>query len=341
MKRIFLLVFSLPFFALAQDKTLLIEGTSPNLYLNHTVVAKENFYSIGRLYNVGPKDIAPFNKLQMEKGLNPGQVLKIPLTAGNFSQNKTAASGEVLVPLYYTVKEKDGLYRIGINHNKLPVETLKKWNNIKSDAVNKGTKLVVGYLKVKKDQSALAVKTTPVKNEDKAVIPVVVTPPEKKEEVVVPETKPVVIETPPVKTEEKVIPPPPPVEKVEPQKPVNEPVKEITNLGTNYEGGVFKNLFESQLKGNDPVKEEGGAGVFKSTSGWKDGKYYCLHNTAPAGTIIMITNKANGKSVYAKVLDVIPDIKQNAGLLIRISNAAADELGAGENNFSCILNYSK
>ncbi len=87
------------------------------------------------------------------------------------------------------------------------------------------------------------------------------------------------------------------------------------------------------------VEESGTAAIFKSTSGWQDGKYYCLHNTATAGSIIKITNKANQRSVYAKVLDVIPDLKQNTGILIRLSNAAADELGAGENNFEALLNY--
>ena len=123
----------------------------------------------------------------------------------------------------------------------------------------------------------------------------------------------------------------------------DEPVKTaIINVShADFKGGVFKNLFESQAKDNEVQTEEGMAGVFKSTSGWNDGKYYCLHNTAAAGTIIKITNTATGKIIYAKVLDIIPDIKQNNGLLIRLSNAAANELGAGETNFSCSINYSK
>jgi len=47
------------------------------------------------------------------------------------------------------------------------------------------------------------------------------------------------------------------------------------------------------------------------------------------------------KSVYAKVLDVIPDIKQNTGLVICISNAAAIELGFPSGKFDCNLVYSK
>ena len=83
------------------------------------------------------------------------------------------------------------------------------------------------------------------------------------------------------------------------------------------------------------------AAIFKTTSGWQDGKYYCFHNTALPGTIIKITNNANGKSIYAKVLDAIPDIKQNSGLLLRVSNSAAEELGAGENKFDCSITYAK
>jgi len=334
MKRILFLLIGMPFFVAAQDQ-LMVEGTSPSLYIKHTVAAKENFYSIGRMYNISPKEIAPFNKLSMDKGLNPGQVLKIPLNKTNFSQNSAKAKDEVLVPVYHTVKEKEGLYRIGINNNKLPVATLKKWNNLKSDDVNIGANLIVGYLKVKKGQSALAGKPT-----EKIADPkIVITPPE---------NQPVIVDPPVVKTEEKEKTQPigeqkKEVENKEPEKPrVEEPVtKPITNFGTDFNGGIFKSLFESQTKGSTVESQEGMAGVFKSTSGWKDGKYYCLHNTVPSGTVIKITNTVTGKSIYAKVLDAMPDIRQNAGLVIRLSNAAADELGAGENNFNCTLNYIK
>ena len=109
----------------------------------------------------------------------------------------------------------------------------------------------------------------------------------------------------------------------------------------NFKGGLFKNDFDKQTHNASVTDETGGAGIFKSTSGWQDGKYYCLHNTATPGTIIKITSTSTGKSVYAKVLDIIPDISQNNGLLIRLSNAAATELGVSENKFDCSLSYSK
>ncbi len=323
----------------AQNKPLMAEGVSPNLYISHSVAPKENYYSIGRLYNASPKDqIAPFNNLQMEKGLSPGQVIKIPLAANNFSQDGVAAADEALVPVHHIVQEKEGLYRISVNHNKVPVETIKKWNNISGESVSNGTRLIVGYLKVKKDLSALAgmannpavvintekPKTDPVKPPVKPDVGTEPLPPVKNPE----------LGKPPVVAPPKEAPPKPVVVKNEPVVPV-----EVKGTGLNFNGGFFKSVFDNA--GGEAVKETGAGNVFKSSSGWSDGKYYCLHNNAQPGTIIKITSNTTGKSIFAKVLDAVPDIKQNNGLLIRISNAAAEELGVGENKFDCTLSYSK
>lgn len=340
MKRLCILLFCLPFIAFAQNKPLVIQGVAPNLYVNHTVAPKENYYSIGRIYNISPKEIAPFNNLVLENGLTLNQTIKIPLTATNFSQDGQTQADEVLIPLHHTVVEKEGLYRIGVNYNKVPLETLKQWNNIKGESVSNGTSLVVGYLKVKKELSPLAgmAKAVPVTKEPAMVTappkpmrddkPIAVKEPVKEpvKEVVVKEPvkeKPVAVEAP-VKRD------PEPVVTKEPEK---------TYSTKNFKGGIFKSDFEKQSKSSSD--ENGTAATFKSTSGWEDGKYYCLHNSATAGTIIKITSNTTGKSIYAKVLDVIPDIKQNNGLLLRISNAAAEELGVGETKFDCSVAYSK
>ncbi len=341
MKRLLIVIFCLPIFVLAQNKPLVIIGTAPNLYVNHTVAAKENYYSIGRIYNISPKEIAPFNNLVLENGLSLGQTLKIPLLTVNFLQSGAAGDDEVLVPVYHTVEGKEGLYRISVNYNKVPVETLKQWNNLKGDAVGNGTKLIVGYLKVKKELSPLANmakskqaditsnsggntnKTGAVKEPVKPVPPV--------------ETVTQVKEKPPVVEEVKKELVPPEVVKETPA--VNKEAQPAT--GKNFNGGTFKLEYEKQTLNKDISGEAGAAAIFKSTSGWEDGKYYCLHNTSSPGTIVKITNKSTGKSIYAKVLDVIPDIQQNTGLLVRISNAGAQELGVKDAKFDCTLSYSK
>jgi LysM repeat protein len=340
MKRILFLLLCLPALTRAQEKPLIVEGTSPGLYLSHTVAPKENYYSIGRMYNISPKEIAPFNKLELEKGLSIGQTIKIPLTDVNFIQSGKAAADESTVAVWHVVKEKEGLYRVALNHNKLPLQTLKDWNNIKTDAVSNGTRLVVGYLKVKTDQSPLSAKAVSMES---VVAPVAATTPK-----VTP--PPPVVKQEPVKEEPKVVRTAP-VEKPVVTEPVKEAPKTITetpdpkpvavntNKPVDFKGGAFKSLYEGQP--GSASRSEGQAGIFKTTSGWNDGKYYCLYNEAAPNTIIKITSSTTGKSIYAKVLDAMPDIKQNTGLLVRISNAAATELGVGENNFNCVINYTR
>lgn len=308
MKKIFGLLLLLPFFALAQKD------------ITHTVGPKESLTSIGRLYNINGRELANYNKIEYEKGLTLGQVLKIPgknaaaksatvtLPAKTEAPAKTVvAKNEKAKPIYHTVGKKETLYHISTLYNKVPIDDIKKWNHLTSDALSEGAKIIVGYTGAKNEK--------PVK-EDIVEIP-----------------KPKKEETPPQKNVEEI-------KTAAVVKEVkNEPAVQVKAV--NFNGGIFKSLYESQTGNNNLVSETGTGGVFKSTSGWEDGKYYCLHNTAPAGTVIKITNVANGKSVYAKVLDLIPDIKQNTGLIIRLSNAAADALGTSENKLDCTLNYSK
>jgi len=342
MKKTLFLFLLVPLFGSAQDKNLVAEGISPNLFINHKVAPKENYYSIGRIYNISPKDIAPFNKLQLDAGLSLGQQVKIPLNSSNFFQSGNAEADETFVPVYYAVKDKEGLYRIGVNHNNLPVETLKEWNNIKGDAVKPGTKLIIGYLKVKKELSALAKNGIGDAINAKAIA--AAKPDEKKPAEVQPKTetaKTKPADPAPVKTvKEEVVK----ADKPEPVKPVKETapaeVKKTNPIKSNP-GESFKTVYDAQGRNSETATAEGNAGVFKSTSGWTDKKYYCLYNGATAGTIVKITNPANRKFVFAKVLDLMPDIKKNEGLLLVVSNAAADELGTGEVNFSCSISYSK
>lgn len=335
MKKILFLFFLSPLFTKAQDKPLVAEGISPSLYVTHKVAPKENYYSIGRVYNISPKDIAPFNNLVLESGLSLGQLVKIPLNSTNFFQSGDAASDETFVPVYYTVKGREGLYRVAVNHNNLPLETLKQWNNVKGDAVKNGTKLIVGYLKVKTELSGLSKNGIGTYINAKAVA--AAKPEETK--AAAPDKK--AATTAEIKTvNEDVV-----TAKKEPAKAVKETPaaesKKAVKVKSNT-GESFKSIYETQIKNAETAVEEGTAGVFKSTSGWTDKKYYCLHNSAVPGTILKITNPVNRKFVFAKVLDLMPDIKQNEGLLLLVSNAAAAELGAAEGiSFNCLINYAK
>ncbi|MEO6328819.1 MAG: LysM peptidoglycan-binding domain-containing protein [Ginsengibacter sp.] len=317
----------------AQDG-LIIQGVSPNLYITHKAAAKENYYSLGRKYNIAPKEIAAYNKLVFENGLNLGQAIRIPLTPNNFTQATNAGSNSSSMPVYHIVEAKEGLYRVSVNYNKVPLEQLKKWNNLSSDAVSNGSKLIVGYLKFQ-DESQLAKndatnnkEVAAVTKNDQSTIKKNTTEPEE----IIPEIKP----DPTKSSISKVSAP----EVIKNNAPETQIIP-ASHTSINFSGGAFKKLYDDQHASKTPVTESGLSGVFKSTSGWRDGKYYCFHNSAPAGSILKITNLVNSKSIYAKVLDLIPDISQNEGLMLHLSNAAAEELGVNDTRFNCSINYAK
>lgn len=302
----------------AQD-TLEVQGTSPALYISHVVKKGENFYSLSRAYGLPPKEIAAANKVNMDQGLQLGRKLHIPLTAANFSQ-KADASGK---PVYHKVAEKETLYRVSVNYNKVPLDNIRQWNSFSGDGLKKDSYIIVGYVKAGGGAAEAAPR------------------PEKVKEKATPAPDPVVLSTPP---------PPPPAAKETPKKepeptpaeetsapvaaaPAPAPVKSAPVSSSTD----FEQLYEQQTNGGKKTTSEKGPGTwFKSNA---VGKYYALHNTAPRGTIIKVTNPLNGKAVYAKVLDVIPQMKANAGLIIKLSDSAMQALGSNETKFYCELSY--
>lgn len=317
----------------AQD-ILEVQGAAPDLYVMHTVKKGETFYSLSRAYSVSPKEIAAENNLPFEGGLQLGQTVKIPLTKSNFLQGSDAAGAQ---PLYHKVTEKETLYRISVNYNKVPLDNIRHWNNFTGDGVKKDGYLIVGYLKgagngasapapapVSTPPAATpppATETTTVAKKDPA--PAAVTP-----------APPVVTPAPPAQTggetTKKETPPPAPetttVKKEQPALPPAAP-----------SGSSFEQIYAQQTAGKKVTTEKGPGSWFKSNAG--AGKYYALHNTASRGTIIKVTNPLNGRSIYAKVLEAIPQMKQNAGLIIKLSDSAIEALGTNETKFYCELSY--
>lgn len=291
------------FWSLAQD-VLQVQSNEKGFYLKHKVAPKENYYSVGRLYNAAAKDIAAFNNLDMAKGLTIGQEIMIPLNATNFSQS--AANGR---PVYYVVGEKEGLYRVSLKNNKVLMANLRKWNNLATDNINTGQKLIVGYL-ISPEAANIVVQPAVVQ-------------PEKKPETTPAKTETAVIETSKPKADEVK-----PVEK-KPEPVVAKPVSNPPPSGAvkDANGGYFKSGYEAQTKVQPVSKDEtASAGIFKTASGWQDAKYYALMDGVEPGTIVRIINPTNNKAVYAKVLGQMAGIRQNQGYDLRMSNAAASAL---------------
>ena len=308
-------------FAFAQAP-LIVQSNGHGLYVEHKVSPKENFYSIGRLYNISPKDIAAFNSLDMAKGLTIGEIVKIPLNASNFSQ-----SIEKGKPIYYVVQPKEGLYKVSLKNNNVLMANLRKWNKLSSDKIEPGQKLIVGFFLPTKEADNLVqvVKEPEIKQPVEEV---------KKEE---PKKEVVVEKKQPVEEKKEV------VTRTEEKKMDVTPVKQVSDraVTTDGNGGYFKSQFDLQEKTQSSNADlTASAGIFKTASGWQDAKYYALMDHVEPGTIIKIINPTNNKAIYAKVLGEMSGIRQNQGYDVRISNAAASALDITDTDkFIVRVNY--
>ena len=290
----------------AQKGDLLVRSGDKGLFIEHKVAAKENFFSIGRLYTIHPKNIAAYNKLDMSKGLAIGQSLRIPLSDTNFIQK-----GNSGVPLYYRTEAGDGLTRISKIHRNVSVDQLKSWNGINDNNVGAGKNIVVGFL-VTREIPSVTLDVRPAITE---VVKNVPEPEVKKEQPVV----------------EKTVSEPAPPEKKPEVIQQTQPAPVFTKQSEKSEYGYFKSHFDQQVRTSPARKNETvTSGVFKTTSGWLDAKYYLLIDGVQPGTIIRITNPANNKFIYAKVLGEMSGIRQNDGLTVRISSASASVLEIAE-----------
>lgn len=352
MNRLFLFVVALLLAnaMVAQSDVLIVKKGENGLYLEHKVLAKEGLYAIGRLYSVNPKHLAAFNKIDMNKGLEIDQVLQIPLSDTNFTQKSTSGT-----PVYYHVTSGDGLLKISVDHNNVPMKSIREWNGFTGDNIQEGSNLIVGFLVSKEmvaylanirarnaelaKQAALQQQEAEknaavVKEEDKAVVKE-----EPKEQPVTtrPEVKPE-IKTEAITANQKEIP----AEKKKEDTPklTSAVVKEEVKA-TPADLGYFKTSFDQQVRARPIARNETvTSGIFKTTSGLQDAKYYLLMDGVSPGTIIKITNPDNNKAVYAKVLGEMSGIRQNQGLDIRISNAAASALQVTEEEkFVVRVNY--
>jgi len=296
--------------AKAQKSDLLVKSSDKGLYLEHKVARGESFYALGRKYNVSAKQLAVYNKLDLNKGLLIDQKLRIPLTDSNFTQQNGSGT-----PVYYKAGDKDGLATIS-NKTSATVANLRWWNELSSDEVKKDSKLIIGFL-LSKEMPVITIKNKPVIDE----LPPSLTEKEKEEE-----KKQAEAELKAEKKEEKKDPPPVVIEE---RKPLSQ--------GSGY----FKNDFDQQIRITPVSKEETvTSGIFKTTSGWIDAKYYLLIDKVAPGTIVKIINPSNNKSIYAKVLGQMAGIRQNEGYNIRISNAGVSALEITEQDkFIVKVNY--
>jgi len=86
--------------------------------------------------------------------------------------------------------------------------------------------------------------------------------------------------------------------------------------------------------------DEKGTGMWILDQDLDSSKMLVLHRTAPVGTIMKITNPMSNRSTFAKVIGKFTENQSTKDVIIVMTKAVADALGALDKRFLCTLTYS-
>ncbi len=279
-------------------------------YIMHKVSKGEGVYGIGKKYGVPAADIFAAND-GSKTSIKIDQILLIPKTgltatgSGSGSGKGSGSNANTTVAkaekTYHTVAAGQTLSAIARKYNTTVAE-IKSLNNLKSDNITLGQKLIVA------EANSTIAQTPQTK-------PAETPKPEPKPEPVVSTPDPVV--APPTVSNNNVV-----VSSKTESSESSEKSSQVINTYSTDDG--------------DEVSESGSA-IISSEGELNQERSFIMHPTAKVGTIVMITNTSNNNTVFARV---VANCKCDTGTILKMSKTVASKLGSNDTT-QVKLSYAK
>lgn len=133
----------------AKDTVYIRVKSSNHKYLIHRMRSGQTLYRIAKFYGLTMNDLYHFNPSLEHKSLKIGQGIKIPISSQAILTKapRGLTMGIYYIPVCYKVRPKETLYSIGKRYFQIPIETLKQRNKLKSNNLETGQKLHIGWIK--------------------------------------------------------------------------------------------------------------------------------------------------------------------------------------------------
>ena len=296
------------------------QTASPAVQDVHTVAPGETLFGISQKYDVSVADLRSWNGLT-SNDLSIGQELVVrgrgPAAQPETTATQTPAAGE---SKQYTVQPGETLFALSRKFN-VTVADLRIWNKLPDNTLSVGQTLWV----VAPPAGGGHASTTPQVQEPSTTTsqPVANTP--------TPPSNPTTAQstqntnpTPNNSGSTGTTPTP------EPETSIPTRVSEsVRNLGQEED--------EENSTGFRKVREKGMCEVI--TGSGDNNKYLAMHATAPIGTIMEVRNEMNDLKVFVRVVARLPQTSSNERLVLKISQAAYERLGAADRRFPIEVTY--
>jgi LysM repeat protein len=338
-----------------------VESVGETSYILHEVKDNETLYSLSRIYNVPIYKIIESNP-PTEFGLETGQIVKIPIIKKKVEQpineqsireqpllkpvvTSTVISPKVAQDKYHTVLEKETLYSISRLYD-VSVSEIKTWNKLESNDLTIGQRLIIKdlYLGTSLDQNPKITQRVPntgnlakthiVKTSEtlfsiSRMYEVNVNDIKKwndltnndisiGQELKVSQGATSIIKPDVVRVEDTVV-----------TIQIKNVVKNIDTAKYNIKPEVRTNFEE--------IIEDGMAEQIDGTQ--NNRKYLALHRSAKVGTIMKVRNEMNDQEVFVRIIGKLPNTDLNKNLVIKLSKAAYERLGAIDPKFRVTVSY--
>lgn len=346
-----------------------VESTNTNAAtITYSIKAKDNLNMLAEKYGTTVNEIKRINNLT-SNNLQIGQVLQIP-TSGSINENVATTPTTTYTPpvkpvstttenaTTHTIKAKENLNLIAQMYG-TTVENIKTLNGLSSNNLQIGQILKIPtknqIIEVANTANmATNVETTTQKTVEKSVI----------------ESK--TVKTEPINTDgniEHIVAAGETIYAI--AKKFNTTTYQITtanNLKSNdlkvgqklmIKSLVPISVASAQDTGTDePIEriitptlkgapskygisqiEEKGVAVWIEDPDLDPAKMLILHRTAPVGTVIKITNPMTSRSTFAKVVGKFTENETTKDVIIVMTKAVAEAIGALDKRFACTLSY--
>ncbi len=122
-----------------------------------------------------------------------------------------------------------------------------------------------------------------------------------------------------------------------PEGPSSVPVIGTPKVATSTVEMNVEPTVENTSGGFKNITETGQAELIEGTGSHK--KYLVLHRTAPVGSIMRVKNEENDLTIFARVVGTLPETGDNSKLVIKLSQAAFDQLKAVNQRFPVEVLY--
>jgi LysM repeat protein len=285
-----------------------VENINGQLYVIHKVAKGETLYSISRRYKATMNDIVDATP-EVKKGLMAGMTIRVP-----YQKKAAPKKGKI-----HTVAKGETLYSISRIYG-VTYQQLMQWNDLPGTDIKIGQRLAIGGpVEEKPENYYKEGRTVHIVQQGEGLYAIAREHGVSVEELMEWNN----LETAALQLGQELI------------------VKygDIPNYVSPGRPELTPSARKPSVKSYEINKiiENGLATMIEGTGSSK--KYLALHRTAPVGTLIAVRNEMNDQMVFVRVVGVLPDTGINDKVIIRISEAAYNNIGAIDPRFRVELSY--